>query len=138
MKLHVVVLLQCGCRIECTCSIRRDIVLNLILVVKSNPTVCLPPVPPSPSSSLQGETVPADRLSAVSKLIEPWFLFALVWSIGGTCDGSSRKKFDQFIRGKIKEANVSDVVQVRLRNCMTVCLCTCTLSDCINYHIYSK
>ena len=42
----------------------------------------------------------------VAKLIEPWFLFALVWSIGASCDGDSRKKMDQFLREKIKEEKV--------------------------------
>ena len=39
--------------------------------------------------------------------MEPWFLFALVWSIGSTGDAASRKKFDAFLREKIKEHNVS-------------------------------
>lgn len=42
-----------------------------------------------------------DKLLAVAKLIEPWFLFALVWAVGGTCDGDGRKKFSDFIRAKI-------------------------------------
>jgi hypothetical protein len=29
-----------------------------------------------------------------------------VWSVGGTCDADSRKKFDQFLRNKIKEDKV--------------------------------
>ena len=56
---------------------------------------------------MQGETISTDRLKAVAKLVEPWFLFALVWSIGATGDAASRKKFDAFLREKIKEHNVS-------------------------------
>ena len=37
------------------------------------------------------------------QLIEPWFIFALIWSVGATCDGSGRKKFDTFLREKMKE-----------------------------------
>ena len=56
--------------------------------------------------SMQGYTIPADKLKAISKLIEPWFLFSLVWSIGTSCDGDSKKKFDQYLCDKIKEEKV--------------------------------
>lgn len=42
----------------------------------------------------------------IPKLIEPWFVFALIWSVGGSCDGDSRKKFSEFVRKKMKEQNV--------------------------------
>lgn len=45
-------------------------------------------------------------VNAVPKLIEPWFLFSLVWSVGATCDGDSREKFDQFLRKKMDEEKV--------------------------------
>ena len=57
----------------------------------------------------QGETISADRLRAVGSLIEPWFLFALVWSVGATCDGDSRKKFDRYLRERISEEKVCAV-----------------------------
>ena len=56
--------------------------------------------------SMQGYTIPADKLKAISKLIEPWFLFSLVWSIGTSYDGDSKKKFDQYLCDKIKEEKV--------------------------------
>ena len=34
------------------------------------------------------------------RLIEPWFFFALVWSVGGTCDG---QKFDRFLRSRMMQ-----------------------------------
>lgn len=32
------------------------------------------------------------------RMIELWFLFALIWSLGATVDENSRKKFDMFLR----------------------------------------
>lgn len=31
-------------------------------------------------------------------MIELWFLFSLIWSIGATVDEDSRKKMDNFLR----------------------------------------
>ena len=53
------------------------------------------------------KSIPPDRLSRVEELIEPWFLFALVWTIGGTCDNDGRNKFDSFVREKSFEMKVS-------------------------------
>jgi hypothetical protein len=55
---------------------------------------------------LQGKKVPEKKLAAIERLIEPWYLFSLVWSVGATVDGDSRKKFDVFLREKIAEENV--------------------------------
>lgn len=55
---------------------------------------------------LQGKKISERKLMAIEKLIEPWYLFSVVWSIGATCDGDSRKKFDVFLRKKISEENV--------------------------------
>jgi len=62
---------------------------------------------PSPQSPLQGETISPERLKAAARLIEPWLLFALVWSVLDTCDGDSRKKFGHYLRERISEEKVS-------------------------------
>ncbi len=59
-----------------------------------------------PFFPVQGETLSSEHLKAVGKLVEPWFLFALVWGVGATCDGNSRQKLDRFIRDKIQEEQV--------------------------------
>ena len=57
---------------------------------------------------MQGEQpIPEDRLARVGELIEPWFIFSMVWSIGATCDNDSRIKFSNWMREKSKETNVS-------------------------------
>ena len=56
----------------------------------------------------------ANKLELIPKLIEPWFFFALVWSIGATCDGNSRKKFSSYIRETMKEENVSVEIEISI------------------------
>ncbi|RUS78759.1 hypothetical protein EGW08_013475 [Elysia chlorotica] len=53
------------------------------------------------------QPVPESQLARLSELIEPWFIFALVWSIGATCDNDSRKKFSVWLRTKMKEASIA-------------------------------
>ena len=55
----------------------------------------------------QGESITKEKLQALVKLIEPFFLFSLVWSIGATCDGPSRQKFSVYLREKCKTENIS-------------------------------
>lgn len=57
-------------------------------------------------SFFQGETISAEMIGLVETLIEPWFIFALIWSVGGTCDGDGRKKFSEFLRKKIDDEKV--------------------------------
>ena len=61
----------------------------------------------------QGQkSIPPERLSRVAELIEPWFLFALIWTVGGTCDNDGRNKFDSFVREKTHELEVSDTLSL--------------------------
>ena len=55
----------------------------------------------------QGQTIAKEKLNAIPKLIEPWFMFAVVWSIGATCDSPSRKKFSDFLREKCQQEKVA-------------------------------
>ncbi|KAI9209204.1 dynein heavy chain and region D6 of dynein motor-domain-containing protein, partial [Polychytrium aggregatum] len=45
----------------------------------------------------------AERAAEFNDVIEPLFLFSLVWSVGATTDADGRKKFDLWLREKMKE-----------------------------------
>lgn len=36
-------------------------------------------------------------------LVGPWVIFSLIWSVGATCDTTSREKFSQWIREATKD-----------------------------------
>jgi dynein heavy chain len=60
----------------------------------------------APFMPKEGHTIPSEHIELIPQLIEPWFFFSLVWSVGGTCDGESRKKFSDFIRDIMKQKQV--------------------------------
>ena len=74
--------------------------------------------------TIQGErNIPSARLDRISELIEPWFMFALVWTVGGTCDNNGREKFDKFVRIMFAESKVDTFHIVSLYLCVVkICL----------------
>ena len=42
--------------------------------------------------------ISSEAVNRLPDLLEPWFIFSLIWSIGATCDNDGRKKFSDFIR----------------------------------------
>ncbi|XP_014851660.1 PREDICTED: dynein heavy chain 1, axonemal [Poecilia mexicana] len=50
----------------------------------------------------EGEKPPSQKeLAHVEELIEPWFFFSLVWSVGATGDGASQQGFSDWLRNKM-------------------------------------
>uniref|UniRef100_A0A8B9RJH5 Dynein, axonemal, heavy chain 1 n=1 Tax=Astyanax mexicanus TaxID=7994 RepID=A0A8B9RJH5_ASTMX len=47
-----------------------------------------------------------EKLDRVCELIEPWFIFSLVWSVGATGNAASRQRFSSWLREKmVQEKN---------------------------------
>lgn len=44
-----------------------------------------------------------DASNVFAQVIEPFFIFALTWSVGATVDGEGRKKIDAWVRGRMHE-----------------------------------
>ncbi|XP_048578532.1 dynein axonemal heavy chain 1-like isoform X2 [Nematostella vectensis] len=55
----------------------------------------------------EGQTILPEKLALIEQLIEPWFIFSLIWSVGGTTDSDGRKKFSEFLRKKMKEEKIA-------------------------------
>ncbi|XP_066527086.1 dynein axonemal heavy chain 1 [Hoplias malabaricus] len=50
--------------------------------------------------------VPQEKLDRVCELIEPWFIFSLVWSVGATGDAASRLRFSTWLRAKMTQEKI--------------------------------
>ena len=61
----------------------------------------------APYVSKEGLDIPQARLDALPTLIEPWFIFSLVWSIGASCDEDGRNAFDRWLRDAMQRAGSS-------------------------------
>ncbi|XP_023393798.1 dynein heavy chain 1, axonemal [Pteropus vampyrus] len=46
--------------------------------------------------------IPPEKLSRIPELIEPWFIFSLIWSVGATGDTASRIGFSHWLRIRMK------------------------------------
>lgn len=46
---------------------------------------------------------PPDRAAALPHALPSLMLFAICWSVGGSCDKAGRALFDSFLRGKVAE-----------------------------------
>ncbi|XP_049589438.1 dynein axonemal heavy chain 1 [Syngnathus scovelli] len=61
-----------------------------------------------PFKSCENEKTPQrGKLEHVKDLIEPWFIFSLVWSVGATGDGSSRQRYSAWLRHKMSEEKIT-------------------------------
>ncbi|XP_068442262.1 dynein axonemal heavy chain 1 [Clinocottus analis] len=49
---------------------------------------------------------PQNKLLRLAELIEPWFFFSLVWSVGATGDAASCKRFSAWLRKKMAEEEI--------------------------------
>lgn len=54
--------------------------------------------------------IPAERLARLAELIEPWFIFSLVWSVGTTGDHESQIKFSNWMRETMKQEGVRNCI----------------------------
>ncbi len=53
----------------------------------------------APTTPATGAVAPSDDAgTGGNSLVEMWFLFCLIWGIGGPLDEDGRKKFDAFMR----------------------------------------
>lgn len=59
------------------------------------------------SGSKGFKTIPREKVARMGELIEPWFIFALIWSVGATGDSAGREAFSSWLRNKMAKERVS-------------------------------
>ncbi|XP_051667332.1 dynein axonemal heavy chain 1 [Manacus candei] len=52
------------------------------------------------------KTIPREKAARMGELIEPWFIFALIWSVGATGDAQSRMAFSSWLRSKMSKEKI--------------------------------
>uniref|UniRef100_UPI0037E91524 dynein axonemal heavy chain 1 n=1 Tax=Semicossyphus pulcher TaxID=241346 RepID=UPI0037E91524 len=61
----------------------------------------------NPFNVKEGEKPPPKKkLDRLKELIEPWFFFSLVWSVGATGDAASCKRFSAWLKNKMAEEQI--------------------------------
>ncbi|GAA6221830.1 dynein heavy chain 1, axonemal-like [Lates japonicus] len=61
----------------------------------------------NPFDIKEGERPPPQKkLDRLKELIEPWFFFSLVWSVGATGDAASCQRFSAWIKNKMAEEKI--------------------------------
>ncbi|XP_019331155.1 dynein axonemal heavy chain 1 [Alligator mississippiensis] len=50
--------------------------------------------------------VPREKTARLGELIEPWFIFSLIWSVGATGDAQSRVAFNLWLREKMADEQI--------------------------------
>ncbi|XP_060621830.2 dynein axonemal heavy chain 1 [Anolis sagrei] len=50
--------------------------------------------------------IPPEKTARIGELIESWFIFALIWSVGATGDAQSRVLFSTWLRTKMSEEKI--------------------------------
>ncbi|KAL7406937.1 hypothetical protein ABVT39_000487 [Epinephelus coioides] len=61
----------------------------------------------NPFNIKEGERpAPQKKLDRLKELIEPWFFFSLVWSVGATGDAASCKRFSAWLKNKMAEEKI--------------------------------
>lgn len=51
--------------------------------------------------------MPPEKIARIDELIEPWFIFALIWSVGATGDAYSRVVFSIWLKAAMSAKEVS-------------------------------
>ena len=49
----------------------------------------------------------ADEKASIKEMLPSLMIFAVVWSVGASCDKAGRKMFDKFVREQVRMASAS-------------------------------
>ncbi|NWQ64257.1 DYH1 protein, partial [Neopipo cinnamomea] len=52
------------------------------------------------------KTIPREKAARMGELIEPWFIFALIWSVGATGDAQGCMAFSSWLRDKMAKEKI--------------------------------